>query len=94
MTIEKASELLSAADIWAQISWTKSMTFCGSYEDIYEMTEQPRSGFIYFYDLKGHIVVYAFDQVNQNIKIITEPLDMGIQYLAAMRLMAQEVAER
>ena len=94
MTIEKASSLLDKAGIWAQISWRHQMSFNGDYEDIYELTEQPRYGNLYFYDAKGRHAVYAFDQMNQRAMVITEPADLGIQYLVAMRTMVQEVAER
>lgn len=94
MTIEKASDLLNKAGIWAEISWRNQVQFNGDYEDIYELTEQPRSGAIWFYRANGSQAYYTFDQMNQKISVITEPADLGIQYLVAMRTLVQEVAER
>lgn len=94
MTIEKASSLLDKGGIWAEISWRNQIQFNGDYEDIYELTEQPRYGSLYFYDAKGRNAGYAFDQMRQMVMVINEPADLGIQYLVAMRTIAQEVAER
>ena len=94
MTIEKASSLLDKADIKARVIWYHDVSFNGDYEDIYELTEQPRWGQVMFWQQGGGYANYAFDQMEQKIKIIEEPTDMGIQYLVAMRTMAQEVAER
>lgn len=94
MTIEKASSLLDKADINARISWYNVVSFNGDYEDIYELTGQPRSGMICFKDAEDHYAAYIFDQMEQKIMIITEPTDLGIQYLVAMRTLVQEVAER
>lgn len=94
MTIEKASSLLDKANIWAEISWRKQIQFNGDYEDIYELCDQPRSGLIYFRDNAEHHAGYIFDQMSQKVIIITEPADLGIQYLIAMRTLALEVAER
>ena len=94
MTIEKASSLLDKAGIWAEIAWRNKVDFNGDYEDIYELTEQPRSGSLYFFDARGRHAGYSFDLMDQRVRIISEPADLGIQYLVAMRTMAQEVAER
>lgn len=94
MTIEKASSLLDKAGIWANVAWYNTIEFNGDYEDIYKLTEQPRSGNLYFFDARGRHAGYAFNQMDQRVTIISEPADLGIQYLVAMRTLALEVAER
>lgn len=94
MTIARASDLLNKKAIIARVRWQKMVSFNGDYEGIYEVTEQPRSGLISFYGPHHTTAEYAFDQTNQTIAVLHEPADLGIQYLVAMRTMAQEVAER
>ena len=94
MTIEKASDLLNKAGIIARVAWYNDVSFNGDYEYIYELTEQPRQGQVMFWQKVGVYADYAFDQMDQKVTIITEPTDLGIQYLMAMRTIVQEIAER
>ena len=49
MTLTEANRMMARANAHTHIAWHNRCTFNGDYEDIYELTEQPRTGTVTFF---------------------------------------------
>lgn len=94
MTLTEANRMMARANTRTHIAWHNSYSFNGDYEDIYELTEQPRTGIITFFGQAGIIGEYSFDQMDQKAFVRYESKLIGIGFIAAMRIIAQEIADR
>lgn len=96
MRIKEALETLAANHVEVEIRYDNSIILSGEYSDITEMIAQPRSGGIMFksYDgcdkLLGH---YTFWQAASKTREDWVINDIPVRMIAAMRLVAQEIAD-
>lgn len=95
MRTKEALETLAANHVEVEIRYDNSIILSGEYTDIIEMVNQPRSGSIMFrsYDgcnkLLGH---YSFWQAASKTREDWVINDIPVRMIAAMRAVAQEVA--
>jgi hypothetical protein len=94
MTLTEANRMMARANAHTHIAWHNRCAFNGDYEDIYELTEQPRTGTVTFFGNGQIMGEYSFAQMDQKAYIRYESKLIGIGFIAAMRIIVQEIAER
>ena len=98
MTVREALELLAKKNIHVEVRRSDVFTLTGDYYDIADIQT---AGHIMMLVFRFHNLMDYYDEcgrylVNQKIEkveIITESWKIGINLIAAMRLVAQEIAE-
>ena len=98
MTVREALELLAKKNIQVEVHRSDVYTLTGDYYDIADIQTAGHImmlvfRFRHFMDFKDECGRYLVNQKVEKVEIIRESEVIGINLIAAMRLVAQEIAE-
>lgn len=98
MTVREALELLAKKNIQVEVRRSDVFTLTGDYYDIADIQTAGHTmmlvfRFVHFMDYQDECGRYLISQKSERVTIINEAKFIGLNIIAAMRMVAQEIAE-